>query len=152
MISDQNFQIQTYVSEADIGKIQVGENATITLDTYGNSVIFPATIIAIDPSSTVQNGINTYKTTLQFNEADDRIKEGMDANILLTGQTHNNALVVPSNSIITKDNQNFVLTENKPGDAGMTPVQTGFSSLDGSTEILSGVGNNQEVVFFGNTK
>ncbi len=79
MISSSQFQIQSYVSETNVGKIKVGDSATVTLTAYGSGVVFPATVIAIDPSSTVQNGINTYKTTLQFNQNDARIKEGMDA-------------------------------------------------------------------------
>jgi len=38
MVSNSNYEIDTLVSEADIAKVAVGENAGVTLDTFGSGV------------------------------------------------------------------------------------------------------------------
>jgi RND family efflux transporter MFP subunit len=150
MISNGNFQMDVYLSEADIGKIKVGDNAGVTLDSYGSGVIFPAGVILIDPAATVQNGVSTYKVTLQFNNTDDRIKAGMNANADITDQTHQNVLVIPQSAIITQNNQQFVLVDSGNGKTQQVQIQTGIVGLDGNVEVLSGLSSGQQVATFGN--
>ena len=150
MISAQKFQIIAYLSEADIGKIKVGDLASTTLDAYGSGVNFDATVIDIDPSATVTNGISTYKTTLEFNQNDDRIKEGMDANVVIMDETHQNALVIPQTAVIQNNNQDFVLIDSTNGKTVETPIQTGISDLNGNVEVTSGLSNGQMIATFGN--
>ena len=149
MISDKNFQIQTYISEADIGKVKTNDSAKITLDAYGAANIFDAKVLSVDPADTIKDGVNTYKTTLEFNQADDRIKEGMNANIIITGQTNQGSLVIPKNAIFTNAGKTYVLTQTNAKQTGLTAVQTGISSLDGNIEILSGLNEGQMVAYFG---
>jgi len=66
MISNANYQIEGYVSEADAAKIHNGETANVTLDAYGSSVLFPVKVVLVDPAETVQNGVSSYKVTFQF--------------------------------------------------------------------------------------
>jgi RND family efflux transporter MFP subunit len=150
MISGQKLEIITYLSEADIGKIKIGDKAQVTLDAYGSSAPFGAGVIATDPGATVQNGISTYKTTLEFNNEDDRIKTGMSANVIISDQTHTGVLVIPQTAVITKGNQKFVLTKAQNGKTVTTQIQTGISGLDGNVEVTSGLSEGEEVAAFGN--
>lgn len=149
MLSAQKFQIDAYVSETDVAKIKVGDSASVTLDAYGSGVTFAASVISIDPGATEQSGISTYKTTLQFAQTDDRIKEGMSASVLISDQTHNNVLVVPQTAVIKQGSQTFVLTSAGGTKIQQTAVQTGITSVDGNVEILSGLSEGQQVAAFG---
>ena len=53
IISDSQFEIDTNVSETDIGKIKIGNKADVTLDTYGTGQIFAASVSQIDPAQTL---------------------------------------------------------------------------------------------------
>lgn len=150
MISNQKLQIVAYLSEADIGKIKVGDPAQVTLDAYGSAAPFAASVLAIDPGATVQRGISTYKTTLEFVQSDDRIKTGMDANVVITDQTHRAALVIPKTAVIQKTNQALVLTDGGSGQIVPTEIQTGITGLDGNIEVISGLSAGQKVAAFGN--
>jgi multidrug efflux pump subunit AcrA (membrane-fusion protein) len=150
MISNQKLQVITYLSETDIGKIKLGDQAKITLDAYGSAAPFDASIIAIDPGATVKNGISTYKTTLEFNQQDDRVKTGMSANVVITDQTHAGVLVIPQTAVIKKGAQEFVLTDAGNGKTNQTQIQTGIYGLDGNAEVTSGLSEGQKVASFGN--
>ena len=150
MISNQKLQVLSFLSEADIGKIKTGDQAQVTLDAYGSSQPFAASVIAVDPGATIQNGISTYKTTLEFNQSDDRVKTGMSANVVITDQTHSGVLSVPKTAIIKKGDQSFVLTDAGNGKTTQTQIQTGISDLNGNVEVTSGLSEGQKIATFGN--
>jgi HlyD family secretion protein len=150
MISAQKLQVITYLSETDIGKIKLGDQAEVTLDAYGSNAPFAASVVAIDPGATIQSGISTYKTTLEFSQTDDRIKTGMNANVIITDQTHQGTLVIPQSAVIIKGDQKFVLTQANGGKIQQTQIQTGISGLDGNVEVTSGLSEGQMVAAFGN--
>ena len=98
VISTAKFEIEANVAEADIAKVKVGNSAKVTLDAYGEDVIFEAKVVEIDPAETIIEGVATYKTTLQFINEDERIKSGMTANIDILTDKRENAIVIPQAS------------------------------------------------------
>ncbi|HWB34151.1 MAG TPA: HlyD family efflux transporter periplasmic adaptor subunit [Candidatus Paceibacterota bacterium] len=76
-------QINAYFSESDVASISVGQDADVTLDAYGSARIFPATVVSVDRSPTMQNGVPAYKVTLQFTQSDPAITSGMTANVTI---------------------------------------------------------------------
>ncbi len=76
-------QVRAYLSASDAVRVQTGEAAQITLDAYGSSRTFPATVTVVDSAPTIQNGVPAYKITLQFDQNDTAIGVGMNANITI---------------------------------------------------------------------
>ena len=148
IISAGQFEIEAYVSEADVAKVKEGDVAKVTLDAYGDE-IFDAMVIAVDPAETVSNGVSTYKITLQFDKEDERIKPGMTANVSIETAKRENALAVPERAVITKNSNNFVLVEKANASPEERQVQTGIRGLNGYMEILSGLQEGDRVIDFG---
>ena len=151
LISHQNFQAVMYLSQPDLGKVNVGDSAQITLDAYGSSVVFPATVAAIDPSATTVSGVPGYKVTLQFTDDDSRIKDGLAANITVTDATHANVLAIPASAVFTLAGSggSAVLEQDSSGKVTQVPVQLGFAGLNGTVEVTSGLGQGDSVIYFG---
>jgi HlyD family secretion protein len=145
VLSEVNFQIEANVPEADIAKIKTGDSARVTLDAYGNDVVFDAQVVAIDPAETIIEGVATYKTTLQFTKEDQRIKSGMTANVdILTAQKEN-VLVVPQRAIIGKNNEKSVkVLEGK--NVKEVSVKVGLKGSDGNVEILEGIKEGDKII------
>jgi RND family efflux transporter MFP subunit len=139
MISNANFQIDSYVPEADIAKIKIGEVGTTTLDAYGDSVTFPVIVTAIDLSETTVEGVATYKTTLQFINEDDRIRSGMTANVDIISGVHSGVLFVPQTALVSTGSTKTVLVMDAQGKTESKQVQTGLIDSSGNIEILSGL-------------
>jgi len=147
--SAARFEMEANIPEADIAKVKVNDSASVTLDAYGNSVIFDATVTAIDPAETIVDNVATYKTKLQFTKDDDRIKSGLTANIDIMAAKSANALFVPQRAVITRDNEYFVRLGNING----TQIQeqkivVGLKGSDGNYEIISGLKEGDRVVSF----
>ena len=147
VISGTNFEIEANIPEADIAKVSVGDNATLTLDAYGEAVVFNAKVVKIDPAETVIEGVATYKTTLQFEHEDGRIKSGMTANVDIISGKHENVIVIPQRAVVNKNGEQFVrVLEGET--AKEYPVKTGLRGSDGNIEITEGLKEGQQVVTF----
>ncbi len=150
MISDSQFQMDVYVSDADVAKIKVGDAVAVTLDAYQSGAPFPAHVTTVDPAATMTNGISSYEIVLQFDANDPRIQAGMTGSVHITTQTDQNALSIPTSAIITEGTSTFVFVQS-PGADKKVPVTTGIQSAGGMTEILSGISSTDEVRTFGDT-
>jgi HlyD family secretion protein len=144
IISAAKFQIEADVSEADIGKIKVGNSARITLDAYGEES-FGAGVIAVDPAETIIDGLATYKTTLEFEGDDNRIKSGLTANIDILTAERNGIVVIPQRAVFSKNGGRHVRVLN--GDSVRElKVATGIRGADGKIEIVSGLNFGEAVI------
>lgn len=148
MISDSAFQFETFVSEADLANIKVGDAAQVELDAYQGQAPLSAHVIEIDPAATIQNGVASYKITLQFDQNDPRISSGETGSVKITTQSLTDVMSVPTSAIIMNNGQYFVI-EKAAGGTLEVPVQIGIQSASGYTQITSGLSASDEVQTFG---
>ncbi|MCK9629694.1 MAG: efflux RND transporter periplasmic adaptor subunit [Bacteroidales bacterium] len=142
VISAGEYQVESYVPEADIAKVKIGNRATTTLDAYGEDVYFETIVIKIDPAETVISGVSTYKVTFKFaSSSDQRIKSGMTANIDILTDQKDNSLAVPSRAVFSDDGEKYVIVVDKSNlqNSKEVVVKTGIRGVDSYTEILSGI-------------
>lgn len=145
MQSDGIFQIETFVPEVAIADVAVGNDATITLDSYDSSIEFGAKVVAVDPAETMKDGVPAYKTTLSFLKADSRIRSGMTANVVITTGVLNNAIVIPAGAIVDKSGIKYVSVFS--GEKTITrEVITGTAPALGQIEILSGLSDEDIIL------
>ena len=138
LINNSGLKIETYVSESDVAKIKTGDAANITLDALGTGTVLPATVSTIDAAQTQVNGSAAYMVTLHFSKADSRIKDGMTGNVHIIEGEHDNVVEVPSNLVISNNNDHFVLVQSR-GVIEKKAVQVGLVGDNGMTEITSGL-------------
>ena len=145
MISAGTFQIETYIPEVNIVRVKVGAMAAVTLDAYGTQTPFHATVVLIDPAETVRDGVSTYKTTLQFDGPDERIRSGMTANIEIIISRSEHSIVIPSGALFEDGGRKFVqvVLNGKPQ---AREVTVGSTSSLGKTEIMSGLVDGDVIV------
>ncbi|MDD2935557.1 MAG: efflux RND transporter periplasmic adaptor subunit [Candidatus Pacebacteria bacterium] len=145
VISTSKYEIETNVPEADVSKIKVGNKAKITLDAYEDDEIFYAHIISIEPAETIIEGVSAYKTALQFDKEDEKIKSGMTANMDIMTDSREGVLFIPFRALITEGGK-FVEVLNDDGTIEKKTVETGMRSSDGRIEIVSGLKEGEKVV------
>jgi HlyD family secretion protein len=88
-------QVDTNVSEADVGRVQVGMAATFTVDAYPGQV-FHGTVTAIRKAAINVQNVITYDVVIAFSNPDQKLFPGMTANVKILVDEHQNALQVPS--------------------------------------------------------
>jgi len=148
MISNSNYQIDSYVSEIEVAKLKVGQIATTTIDAYGLDTPFVTKIVSVAPASTIQNGVASYKITLQFEKPDARIKSGMNSNSYIIISSKENVIAVPEESIIKKDSDEYVIvSDSLSKKQEYRKVITGITG-GGYVEITSGLSEGESIVSF----
>ncbi len=152
MISDTKFQLDAFISEADVAKVRPGNVVSVSLDAYQDQAAFSAHVISVDPAATVTNGTASYKVTIQFDGNDSRIQAGMRGSAHITTATHADALSIPTSAIITRGTTTFVIARSAHGADTQTAVTAGIESASGMTEILSGLSPSVMVRTFGSTQ
>ncbi|HEY0783680.1 MAG TPA: efflux RND transporter periplasmic adaptor subunit, partial [Thermoanaerobaculia bacterium] len=94
----REMQVDTSVTEADIGKIQVGMQATFTVDAYPTEK-FVGTVRQVRNSpQTVQNVV-TYDAVVDVKNPDLKLKPGMTANCTFVYAQRDEALRVPNSAM-----------------------------------------------------
>ena len=91
-------QIETSVSEADIGKIKVGQKAKYTLDGYQDRT-FEGEVTQVRLASTTTNNVVTYTVIVSVDNSEGLVIPGMSANVSITTNKVENALCVPSQAL-----------------------------------------------------
>ena len=147
LISESLYQIEADIPEADISKVKIGYKAAVTLDAYGDEVVFAASVISIDPAEKLIEGVATYRTVIQFDKNDERIKSGMTANVVIAGEKKENILAVPQRVVVTKGG--FKKVKLVEGDnIREVEVETGLRGTDGNIEITKGLNEGDIVVVY----
>jgi len=88
-------QVDTNVSEADIGRVQVGQTANFTVDAYPNATFTGQVTQVRNAPITVQNVV-TYDAVVQVANPDLKLKPGMTANISFVIADRQDVVKVPT--------------------------------------------------------
>ncbi|MDP2708435.1 MAG: efflux RND transporter periplasmic adaptor subunit [bacterium] len=148
ILGENAFEIEVDVSEADIAKVAVGQQAAVTLDAFGEDVKFQGQVSFIEPAETVIQDVIYYKVKINFDGLDKPVKSGMTANLDITTARRDDILIIPSRAVIEKnggDKFARLLVNNQISEA---PVTIGLRGDDGLAEIISGLKEGDEVVTF----
>lgn len=88
-------ELQVAVDEADVGKVQDGQQATFTVDAYPNRS-FPATISQVRFAPQTAEGVVSYETILDVDNRDLSLRPGMTATAEITVAQRHDVLLVPN--------------------------------------------------------
>jgi len=127
--------IDVQVVEVDINHVQVGQPAAITFDAIPNKT-YTGKVVSTDLAGTAASNSVNFNVTVQITNADAQVKPGMSANVTVTTNKVDNALLVPTTSIFTDTNggQYVYLVQN--GATTKVPVTVGAVS-DSTTQVTS---------------
>lgn len=138
LISAETLQIESFVPEINLSLVEVGAQAEVTLDAYGDEVPFAATVVSVDPAETIRDGVSTYRAILEFSADDERIRSGMTANVRITADRRTNIISIPQGLVVNRDGNKYV-SVLVDGDVEEREIEIGGLSSLGSVEVLSGL-------------
>jgi len=90
--------VYTNTDEADVGRIQVGAQATFRVDTFPKETFLGHVAQVRMNAATIQNVV-TYNTTIQFDNPDVRLFPGMTAYVSIPVAWSNNVVKIPNGAL-----------------------------------------------------
>lgn len=156
LLDTDSLEVVLTVDEADIGALEVGQEAMVTLETWPDEE-FQSEIVKIAPSATTdQSALVSYAVHLTLAEATRPVRAGMTANATLLTAQRENVLLLPSQAVIS-DRQagryyvDLVIdrgqeTEDGQSDTGVERVEVTIGMRDDeNTQILEGLQEGDRV-------
>ncbi len=146
MVMSDHLIVNTQVDETDLAQVQMGQEATITLDAYPDQSI-DGKVRRISYQSTLVNNVTTYEVDVWPDDIPSFLRSGMTANVVFNISEKDDVLAIPSESIQQNSGQSGVLIEDPDhkGKPKFIPVQTGIT--DGKQiEVISGLNEGDKIL------
>jgi macrolide-specific efflux system membrane fusion protein len=144
IIDLERLEVWAYVDETDIGRIQVGQSAIFTVDTYPDTE-FDGEVTAIYPKAVIQDNVVNYVATLKITDHKDKtLRPEMTVNVTIQLEIRKDALTIPLNAIQRERGERFVMALE--GDKQVSrKVKTGWTS-NGLIEVISGLQEGETII------
>ena len=143
--TDNDFQIEAYVSEIDVERVLPGAQVKLTFDGLPE-VVAQGVIATIDPAATIVLGVVNYKVTVALTAPIIGIKPALTADLEILTDSRENVLFVPRKAVSkTADGYTVKVLESNAKISVTQEVQVGLIG-DSETEILSGLAEGDQVV------
>jgi HlyD family secretion protein len=135
------------VDEADIGRVQLGQPARISVETYKDRK-FEGKVTQISPIGVEKDNVTTFEVEVSIENAANVLKANMTANAEIVLEEQLDTLIVPEAAVTYDANRDaFVelLDASAEGGRRKTPVKLGISSGT-KTQVLEGLEAGDKVV------
>jgi len=139
----EQMKVVVYISEALVSEVAPGDLVSVSIGAA--NVLFDSTIRAVDRTPNMQTKL--YGVTVGIPSETAGLVDGMFADVTFRTDASENAVVAPSEAILTNGGEQYVyIVEN--GAAVYVPVTTGLIG-SGVTEIKSGLSGGESIVVTG---
>jgi len=140
-------EVWVYVDETDIGKVETGQKATFTVDTYSGNT-FEGTVSAIYPKAEIRDNVVNYVVIIEILDRKNKIlRPEMTTSVNIQTSAINRVLCIPNNVIKRKNDETivYVLENGKPT---IRKIKTGTKGGQ-MTEIMEGLKENERIIVNG---
>jgi HlyD family secretion protein len=148
--------VEAEVGETEVVNVKVGQAARVKIDAVPDK-LYRAHVVEIGSSAAVRqgagSGIRYFKVKVAIDDADERLRPGMTAQVSIVTSSAANAIAVPIQSVVERTPPNaaddapkkkYVFLEER-GKARMVAVTTGISD-DTHVAVLSGIKAGDRIV------
>ena len=135
-------QMEISVSESDVADLQLGDDATVSVDATGST--YDAEVSYISQVGSYSGGTSTFTAKLRFDN-DGKIKLGMSGTAEVSLDKADNVLAVPVGAVSRRGGKSYVTLVDGSGNETVAEVETGVSSSS-FIEIKSGLSEGDNVL------
>jgi HlyD family secretion protein len=94
-------QVRTLVDETDIGKVQPGQRATVTVDAFPNRP-FDGTVLKIEPQAQTEQNVTMFPVLVRIDNKEGLLRPGMNAEVEIHVGRRDDVLAVPNAALRTQ--------------------------------------------------
>ncbi|MBT3924125.1 MAG: hypothetical protein HOF21_16280, partial [Nitrospina sp.] len=142
-LNQKGFVSNTVVDETGIGRIQVGQIAKFTVDTYADQ-FFKGKVREIHPKAVIKDNVVNYEVILDIEKNKiAKLRPEMTANVVVTTGTRKKVLTLPKEAVKREGKKTFVVMQDN-GKLEDIPVELGWRD-GGIIEVVSGLNEGDEV-------
>jgi len=100
-------QVRALIDQTDIGRIQPGQEALVTVEAYPNRQ-FEGEVVKIEPQAVVDQNVTMFPVLIQLDNRERLLRPGMNTEVQIDIARRPDALVVPNDAIVAMRDMNSV--------------------------------------------
>src|SRR3954469_4033912 len=93
-------QVRTLIDETDIGKIQPGQRATVTVDAFPNHP-FRGTVLKVEPQAQTEQNVTMFPVLVRITNEEGLLRPGMNSEVEIHVGRRDSVLAVPTAALRT---------------------------------------------------
>jgi membrane fusion protein, multidrug efflux system len=140
--NDANYQLEVSAEESQLGKIHLGDQASVTIEAFGNQEL-PCAVIEIVPAADPNSRSYTIKLSLP-NITGQQLRSGIYGKARFVSGARN-VLSVPQKAITQNGELVSVFVVDQSGTARMRLIKTG-EKIGERMEVLSGLNDGEQII------
>lgn len=139
-----DLEVLVDVPEADLGQLYVGQPVGIVAESFAGRT-FAGKVRLIAPEAIIAQNVTSFEVRVALTSGLDTLRSGMSVDARFAGETVADALVVPSVSITSKENQVGVWVAGSDQAPEFRPVTLGLTDKD-KTQVIAGLQAGERVM------
>ena len=143
--NSQEIKIEAALTEFDIGKISVGQEAEINLAAYPGEKFIGEVYYVGSAADLISK---KFPVKIQLANKDGKIKAGMIADTKIITAKQENVLTIPKSAVFVEDEVEKIYAVGSDSRIKIVAIKT--ESLGGKLKVIEGLVENDEVVIDGN--
>ncbi|WP_224247815.1 efflux RND transporter periplasmic adaptor subunit [Hyalangium gracile] len=92
-------QARAKVDETDIGKIQPGMEARVSLEAYPNRT-FTGEVVKIEPQAVVEQNVTLFPVLIRLKNTEGLLRPGMNAEVSIEVASRNGVVAIPNTAVV----------------------------------------------------
>jgi len=137
-------EVWAYVDETDIGRVEVGQDAVFTVDTYTDTD-FEGEVTAIRPMAEIQDAVVNYVTVIEIDDGHGKIlRPEMTTTVNVMLERREDVIAIP-NSAVRRDRDGTYAFIMRGGDRMRQDIRVGYRGREYS-EVVEGLNEGDRVV------
>lgn len=143
-IESDTLEVVASVVESDIGSLDVGQEATVSIDAVDQDVV--GVVTSVVPTTTGStSSVVSYPVTVTLSDPDDSVLSGMTTDVEIVLESASDVISVPVTALEGRDGDYVVQVVNDDGSTEMRSVTVGLVT-ETTAEIQSGLAVGEDVV------
>ncbi len=144
IIDLDRLEVWAYVDETDIGRVEVGQRAVFTVDTYTDTD-FDGKVTAIRPMAEIQDAVVNYVTVIEIAAGHGKVlRPEMTTTVNIMLERRENVIVIP-NSAVRRDRDGTYAFVMRRGERFRRDIRVGYHGRE-YTEVVEGLNEGDRVV------
>lgn len=138
IVDMSSMKVKVSVDELDIEKVKIGQKAEVKFDAIKDKA-YEGIVETIAQTGTSSNNVTTYDVVVAVKDPTG-IKLGMNANVTISVESKDSALVIPIGALVENNGQKFVRLDNIDSSVASNSGQTNLNAQNSKlTAIKTGL-------------
>jgi HlyD family secretion protein len=137
-------KVKALVDETDIGKVQFGQKALITVDAFEGEE-FEARVAKINPMGNISTTVTNFEVEMEIDNPEGKLLPNLTAYVDIVTNEVKDVLIVPDKAVLRSNGKDYVFVVDDDDILHQREVALGATDYE-NTEVLSGVEEGERVV------